>query len=71
MQKYYTRACNFYYGLNSKLKIKKKLSIPLDGRQNISFDHIELISRNSKKKIYFKNIKFLPRRIKKKYILIY
>ncbi len=66
MQKYYTRACNFYYGLNSKLKIKKKLSIPLDGRQNISFDHIELISRNSKKKIYFKNIKFLPRRIKKK-----
>ena len=66
MEKYYTRACNFYYGLNSISKLKKKLSIPLNGNKNISFDHIELISRKSKKKIYFKDIKFLPNKIKKK-----
>ena len=24
MNKYYTRACNFYYGKNSKINIKKK-----------------------------------------------
>ncbi len=66
MEKYYTRACNFYYGLNSKSKLKQKLSISLNGHKNISFDHIELISRKSKKKIYFKDIKFLPSKIKKK-----
>ena len=49
MKKYYTRACNFYYGKKSEDKIKKKKSLPLNGNPNISFDSIELItSKNSK-----------------------
>ena len=43
MIKYYTRACNFYYGLDSIEKIKKKLSLPLNGNKLISFDNIEII----------------------------
>ncbi len=50
MKKYYTRACNFYYGHESKLKVKKKLSLPLNGNDFISFDKIEIITKNSKKK---------------------
>ena len=50
MKKYYTRACNFYYGSISKEKIKKKLSIPLNGNNLISFDTIEIITRKYKKK---------------------
>ena len=49
MIKYYTRACNFYYGSESKLRIKKKLSIPLNGNKLISFDSIEIINRKTKK----------------------
>ena len=49
MQKYYTRACNFYYNKTSKEKIKKKLSLSLGGSDSISFDCIEIISRKSKK----------------------
>ena len=45
MIKYYTRACNFYYGSISKEKIKKKLSLPLNGNKLISFDSIEIITR--------------------------
>ena len=29
MTRYYTRACNFYYGKNSKNKIKLKKALPL------------------------------------------
>ena len=54
MIKYYTRACNFYFGLISKDKVKKKLSIPLHGNNLISFDTIELISRKEKKIIDIK-----------------
>ena len=50
MKRYYTRACNFYYGKNSKLLLSKKKTIPLNGSGEISFDHIEIISRESKKK---------------------
>ncbi len=50
MKKYYTRACNFYYGSTSKEKIKKKLSLPLNGNNLISFDTIEIITRKYKKK---------------------
>ncbi len=57
MIKYYTRACNFYYGSASKEKIKKKLSLPLNGNSLISFDNIEIISRKLKKKIHIKEIK--------------
>ena len=50
MQKYYTRACNFYFGKTSKEKIKRKLSFTLGGNNSVSFDSIEIISRTSKKK---------------------
>ena len=56
MIKYYTRACNFYYGSISKEKIKKKLSLPLNGNDSISFDNIEIITRKFKKKIHIKEI---------------
>ena len=45
MIKYYTRACNFYYGDISKKKVSKKISLPLNGNKLISFDTIEIISR--------------------------
>ena len=49
MKKYYTRACNFYYGSTSKKLIKEKLALPLCGNPNIAFDKIEIILRNNKK----------------------
>ena len=66
MQKYYTRACNFYFGKTSKYKIKRKLSFTLGGNNSISFDSIEIISRASKKRISIKNINKLPLKIKKR-----
>ena len=66
MVKYYTRACNFFYGNTSRLKIKKNNSLPLSGDPNISFDSIEIISRNSKKILNIKKIKNLNKQIKKK-----
>ena len=45
MEKYYTRACNFYYGNNAKFLIKKKLALPLCGSNNVAFDKVEIISR--------------------------
>ena len=67
MTKYYTRACNFYYGNTSKKKIRHKLSIPLNGNSLISFDSVEIMSRQSKRKIHIKDIKNLPHIIKKKF----
>ena len=49
MTKYYTRACNFYYGQNANLLIKKKLALPLCGNKNIAFDKLEIISRKKNK----------------------
>ena len=49
MTKYYTRACNFYYGTNATLLIKKKLALPLCGNDNIAFDKIEVITRKDNK----------------------
>jgi len=66
MKKYYTRACNFYYGKNSKFLVNKKKSLPLNSNNQISFDHIEIISRNTKKKVSIKKLNILPRLIKKK-----
>ena len=66
MIKYYTRACNFYYGSISKKKIKKKLSLPLNGNDLISFDTIEIITRKYKKKIHIKEIKNQSINIKNK-----
>lgn len=49
MKKYYTRACNFFYGSTSKKLIKEKLSLPLCGDNSISFNQIEIFIRNKKK----------------------
>ena len=66
MKKYYTRVCNFYYGNTSKKLIKQKKTLPLNGNPQISFDHIEILSRNSKKKIHIKDIKKLSKFFKVK-----
>ncbi len=65
MRRYYTRVCNFYYGNESRLLVDSNKSIPLNGNKNISFDHIEIISRTSKKKISLKEINRLAKPIKK------
>ena len=69
MQRYYTRVCNFYYGNKSKFLVNKKKTLPLCSNKEISFDHIEIISRNSKKIISIKNLNSLSKLLKKKIIL--
>jgi dihydropteroate synthase len=69
MHRYYTRACNFYYGNKSKFLVNKKKTLPLNNNNEISFDYIEIISRKSKKKISIKNLNSLPKLLKKKIIL--
>ena len=66
MIKYYTRACNFYFGSISRDKVKKKLSIALHGNDLISFDNIEIISRKNKKILHIKEIKDIKDILKKK-----
>ena len=68
MHRYYTRVCNFYYGNKSKLLVDKKKTLPLCNNKEISFDHIEIISRNSKKKISIKKLNNLPKLIKKQIV---
>ena len=69
MRKYYTRPCNFYYGKNAKRLVNLKKALPLNGKQNIAFDQIEIFSRHKKQiksnLIYFKNIKKLSKAVKK------
>ncbi len=66
MLRYYTRLCNFYYGNSSKKLVNKNKTIPLNGIKEISFDQIEIITRNSKKKIFVNQIKYLPKLIRRK-----
>jgi len=68
MSEYYTRVCNFYYGNKSKFLVKKKISLPLNGNNQISFDQIELISRKSLRKFSVKRLNNLPKSLKKKII---
>ena len=72
MKKYYTRACNFFYGSTSKKLVKNKSSLPLCGDSSISFDKIEIFIRNKKKVVSrivdIKNINKQPLAIKKKII---
>ena len=46
MIKYYTRACNFYYGKKANSLKKKKIALPLCGNRNLAFDKIEIFKRN-------------------------
>ena len=65
MRRYYTRVCNFYYGKESRLLVNSNKSIPLNGNINISFDHIEIISKTLKKKIPINKINTLAKSLKK------
>ena len=71
MKKYYTRACNFFYGSESKKLIKKKSSLPLCGNSLISFNQLEIFIKEKKKLktriININDINNLPLAIKKKY----
>ncbi|MEC7150516.1 MAG: dihydropteroate synthase [Pseudomonadota bacterium] len=70
MIKYYTRACNFYYGNQAKLLIKKKRALPLCGNLETAFDTLEIFTRNKKKItskiVKLKKINQLSKNIKKK-----
>ena len=66
MSKYYTRACNFYYGNTSKINIKKKKSVPLNGNHLISFDKIEIIQRKKSKFIKVNEVSKLSSKLKTK-----
>ncbi len=70
MKKYYTRACNFFYGSASKNLVKQKITIPIGGDNSISFNQVEIFIRDKKKItskiIDVKSIKTLPSIIKKK-----
>ena len=39
MKRHYTRACNFYYGNQSRNLVSKKKAIPLHQIKEISFDY--------------------------------
>ena len=66
MSRYYTRVCNFYYGIQSEKLVKRKKSLPLSGNKKVSFDHVEIISRKTKKKFPIYKIKNLSLSLKKK-----
>ena len=70
MKKYYTRACNFFYGSNSRKLVKNKSTLPLCGDTSISFNQIEIFIKENKKvisrTINIKNISKLPVPIKRK-----
>ncbi len=46
MIKYYTRACNFYYGKQATSLVKRKIALPLCGNKKIAFDKVEIFTRN-------------------------
>ena len=69
MRKYYTRACNFYYGEIAKSLISDKKALSLNSRKNIAFDQVEIFQRmknnNIESKIYsITEIKNLNKEIK-------
>jgi Dihydropteroate synthase and related enzymes len=66
MEKYYTRACNFYFNKSSQDKVKQGNSLPFGNNKKISFDTVEIITRTYKKKINVKDINKLPSKIKRK-----
>ncbi len=66
MKRYYTRACNFYFGKQSKNLVHRKKTISLHQIKELSFDHVEIITRKSRKKISIHRIKYLPKNLNKK-----
>ena len=66
MSKYYTRACNFYYGKSSVEMLNLKKALPLHGNNELSFDTVEILSRKKKRKIKIKKINSLSVDLKKK-----
>ena len=66
MKKYYTRVCNFIYGKSSVKLVNQKKTLPVNGNKKISFNQIEIISRDSRKIINLNDIKKLPKILKKK-----
>ena len=66
MQKYYTRACNFYYGRKSIEKVLNKTALPLSNNNLLSFDSIEIITRKKIKRIHIKKINLLNFSLKTK-----
>ena len=69
MRKYYTRACNFYYGKAAKNLVRSKKAFPLNGKKYLAFDNIEIFIRDKGKikinLIHIKDINKLKRNIKK------
>ena len=69
MRKYYTRACNFSYGTNSRKLVKSKINLPLCGNSSISFNQIEIFTRDNHKVkskiINIKDIKKISPSLKK------
>ena len=72
MTKYYTRACNFYYGKLSKKLVQNKKTVPLGGNREISFDKLEIFSRNknriSSQIISIKKLRLLSKKVKTKVV---
>ena len=66
MDKYYTKPCNFYFGIQSEERVRSKQSLPLGGNKSISFDTVEIISRKNSKLIHIKEIKNLKLSLRKK-----
>ena len=66
MKKHYTRACNFFYGKLSLKLVNQNKTFPLRGNKEISFNKIEIITRDSKKIISLNDIKKLSKVLKKK-----
>ena len=66
MEKYYTKACNFYYGQKSIEKVKSNSALSLNNNKLISFDTLEIITRKYKKKIHIKDINLQSKKLKKK-----
>ena len=66
MKKYYTRACNFAYGRSSIKLIGEKKNLPLNGNKEFSFSQIEIITRDSKKKINLNDVRKLPKLLREK-----
>ena len=66
MDKYYTKPCNFYFGIQSEERVRSKQSLPLGGNKSISFDTVEIISRKNSKLIHIKEIRNLKLSLRKK-----